>query len=342
VPSEVAPPVGELLKKWQLITMVAQRGRVGVYRKRATYTTNGAVDTINSPHGEQIRVCDQPLHSVEWSPDFSHFACVQRAAVDVWHTATCTIQCSLGYHSSVPSVTWSPDGDIIATSSVLGSVRLWSSSSGALVRDIPNTQHTTCVAWNPTSATLAAVSLTRTVTVLDTRSGLVLYVLKGHIAVVEAVRWSPDGCKLATGSADGAVKVWDGRSGALTNVLEEKGQVTALAWSPDGARLAVGLHEAEKEELCVSLMLWDGSTGGCTRSPVEHERPVTSIAWSPDKRTLATASLDGSVRLCDCTTGNCLKVLEGHTDAVHSVAWHTLGREVLTASWDGTIRIYCV
>lgn len=292
---------------------------------------------------DRINVAEHPLHSMQVSPDCSRFLCVVGAGVDVWEVATRTRVCQLGWHSSVPTAAWSPDGSTIATWSVVSSVRLWNSSTGELVRDVKNTPHITCVAWSPDGATIAIASLLKVVMLINSSTDAVLHTLEGHTAAVTGVEWCPDGHTLAT-AAGSSVRLWNSSTGALLREMSASGLVTSFAWSPESGRLAAGLEEGEEdqENFTVALGMWTVSSGEFVRFVAGHERRVSDLAWSQDGSRIATASLDCTARLCSSSTGECVKVLEGHTDALHSVAWLKKGTEVLTASWDRAVCIHTV
>src|SRR5579875_28307 len=60
-----------------------------------------------------------------------------------------------------------------------------------------------------------------------------------HVKPVRAVAWSPDGNYIASGDSDGVIYVWRvaGRKIVFT-YRGHKGAVNALSWSPDGKRIA--------------------------------------------------------------------------------------------------------
>ena len=62
-----------------------------------------------------------------------------------------------------------------------------------------------------------------------------------------------------------------------------------------------------------------------------HTGAVTSLAWSPDGQTLATGSLDGTVRLWQ-RSGKLERVLEGHAGRVFAVAWSPDGKTLATGA----------
>ncbi|HZM78683.1 MAG TPA: WD40 repeat domain-containing protein, partial [Candidatus Limnocylindrales bacterium] len=73
---------------------------------------------------------------------------------------------------------------------------------------------------------------------------------------------------------------------------------------------------------------------------VGHGGRVVDLAVSPDRQTLATGSMDKTVRLWDLRARQSTATLSGHTDRVWSVAFDRTGELVASASWDGTVRIW--
>jgi eukaryotic-like serine/threonine-protein kinase len=71
-----------------------------------------------------------------------------------------------------------------------------------------------------------------------------------------------------------------------------------------------------------------------------HQGEVFSSAFSPDGKTLATASMDRTVRIWEPITGETRRILVGHTDEINWVSYSPDGRLLATASDDQTIRLW--
>ena len=168
--------------------------------------------------------------------------------------------------STVYSVSFSPDGKILAAGCADATVQLWDVGTGRLVRTLTgHPKSVTSVEFSPDGRLIASSSNERVwsssmssasaqrikknasdnaVRLRDARTGKVLHVLRGHTAGIDWVAFSPDGKTVASGSDDKTVRLWDTSSGRLQQILEgHSGTVDTIDFSPDGARLASGSND---------------------------------------------------------------------------------------------------
>jgi len=237
-----------------------------------------------------------------------------------------------GHKDAVLRVVFDPQGNMLASGSAEGAVKLWKVRSGKILHTLEgHKEQVWSVAFGPNGETLASGSTDLTVKLWDVRSGNLLRTVKGHQNFVLSVAFDPEGRMLATGSADTTVKLWEVRSGNLLRTLEgHKGSVLSVAFDPQSGTLASASGDN-------TVKLWEPRSGKLLRTLEGHQDSVASLAFDPSGGTLASASTDKTVKLWNLRNGKLLRTLEGHTEQVSDVAFSPGGR--LLASKSNTQRI---
>lgn len=279
--------------------------------------------------------------------------------------------------SYVESMSFSPDGAMLAIGDDVGAVTLWDVANNRKFitfegHSVPNMG----VSFRPDGKAIASGSEDKTVKVWNTSDGG-LTVLEGHSGSVLTVSFSPDGRILASGSDDDTIMLWDLSTNNKPKTLKlPQGiigdDVKALSFSPDGRTLAslqanVHLWNVHSEEeprtlnlsgqagLAISfspdgkliacgdgetVKIWDVKTSVELHSLKTHSGLIGSVAFSPDGQTLASSSADRTVKLWDAITGAELRTLSGHMEQVHALAFSPDGETLATGSTDKTIRLW--
>ena len=149
-------------------------------------------------------------------------------------------------------MSFSPNGETLASGSDDRTIRLWDANSGRVLRTLTgHTDSVLSVSFSPNGETLASGSDDGTIRLWDVRSGRHLQTLTGHTYWVNSVVFSPDGRTLASGNGDDTVRLWDAKSGrALRTLTGHTDSVFSVSFSPDGRTLASGDWDG-------TVLLWD-------------------------------------------------------------------------------------
>ncbi|MBW4579616.1 MAG: trypsin-like peptidase domain-containing protein [Tildeniella nuda ZEHNDER 1965/U140] len=237
-----------------------------------------------------------------------------------------------GHQKGVTSVSFSPGGQTIASTSADGTVKLWNKNGRELHTLEGHTGWVLDVDFGSDGQTIASASTDKTI-ILWSSNGQKLHVLKGHNGSVLSVSFSPDGQTIASASADDTVKLWNKNGEELSTFKGHKDTVTSVDFSPDGQTIA----SASKDG---TIRIW--STSGAKTNKLEaHSNWVYSIKFSPDGKRLASASRDGTIKIWSID-GQLLDTLKGHRDRVYSVNFSPDGKRLASASRDGTIKIWSI
>jgi dipeptidyl aminopeptidase/acylaminoacyl peptidase len=76
------------------------------------------------------------------------------------------------------------------------------------------------------------------------------------------------------------------------------------------------------------------------RTLAGHTQTVTAVAFGPDSRTLASASVDETIRLWDLVTGAPRHTFSGHSDDVWAIAFNPDGKWLVSAGDDKLIKFW--
>lgn len=225
----------------------------------------------------------------------------------------------IGHSAEGREVAFSPDAQMLATSSVDHTVKLWRVSDGKLVRTLVHPQGVTSIDFSRDGQWLVSGSYDGAVRVWRVLDGALVRTIAGRGATVWSVAFSPDGRQIASGGEDKTVKLWRATDGALLHTLTGHTlNVWHVAFSPDGQLVASSSFDH-------SIRLWRANTGAPVRTLSGHTEAVVGIAFSADGKWLASGSDDSSIKLWRVSDGRLLRTIPVGNH-VYSVAFSPDGQ----------------
>ena len=243
---------------------------------------------------------------------------------------------SLDEHAAaVFSVSFSPDGTLLASGSWDGTVKVWDVETETNIATLDeHTDAVSSVSFSPDGTLLASGSWDGTVKVWDVETETNIATLDEHMGAVFSVSFSPDGTLLASGSWDETVKVWDVATETNIATLDEHmGAVFSVSFSPDGTLLASGSWDG-------TVKVWDVATRQ-NIATFPHTAEVLSVSFSTNGEILASGSWDGTVKLWDVETRQNITTLP-HGAGVFSVSFSRDGTLLASGSADGAVKLWDV
>jgi WD40 repeat protein/tRNA A-37 threonylcarbamoyl transferase component Bud32 len=289
--------------------------------------------------------------SLALSPDGQVFATRSRfdregregSFINLWDAATGEVRQSLKNPEDATAnalgLAFSHDGKMLVSGHLNRTIRLWDLVTGQ-ARTIGESDGSTYnmkdVAISNDGTRIASVSSDKRVRLWDVQAGRVMHTFpRFGEGIAMSVAFSPDGRYLAAGSWNGAA-LWD-----LTTweARELRGQSEAaarsVAFSPDGSILATSSTN--------TIKLWRVETGEPWATVKGHSNLVFEVAFLERGRTLASASLDETVKLWDLTrVGEEPEILTRNAGrSFGGLAFSTDGRSLASVSGD-TVRSWDV
>jgi WD40 repeat protein len=238
------------------------------------------------------------------------------------------------------SVSFSPDGNLLAATSRNGQIYLWDAASGKEVRRLAGTRHVFAIDFSPDGKLLASRWTDRSIRIWEIATGKEVL----RIAVNERmprehgeVCFTPDGKAVVVASWDivggrveSRVSFFEATTGKDLVTWNRPGQVGSFAISPDGKSFAVAVYGEVS-----AVEIWDLACLTKLRSLPGHKSGGV-LTFSADGRMLASGTND-QVVVSDVFSGKVIAQLAASMGVVMGLAFTPEGKTLISAGQDGKV-----
>ncbi|MEO0867969.1 MAG: TIR domain-containing protein [Cyanobacteria bacterium J06642_11] len=265
---------------------------------------------VFSPDGQLIATASRTGVIKLWNPQGDELASIQAHPQDMW------------------GLSFSADSQKIYSSGEDGSFKVWS-IDGELLQSFDTTPAISSIDVGHDGETL----------LLGDRGGAVrIWKPKQQEfrqnAVVQDVSFSPDGQTFVTASGgdDQTVKLWTLEGTLLKMFQDFTAPVVWADFTPDGNAVTVGDGSGTAQTLAIE-------NGEAIASWAKDLTDITMVSFSPDSKTMARASIKGTVELRS-TSGEESTSFTAHDGRIWEATFSPDGTKLATASDDKTVKVW--
>ncbi len=191
------------------------------------------------------------------------------------------------------------------------------------------------VAFTPDGQWIATAGFDDTLKLWDANTLEAVRTMEGHSEIVLCVAASPDGTQLASGSGDRFIKLWDvpKRSAIHSQPVRDDNGVLALDRNGDGKRLVT----AGSDNI---VRIWEVADDGTLKQLHEltgHTATITHVAFRADSQQVASADINGVIRVSDANDGKLQAVIGAHASEIGGLSFAPNNSFLMSASKDGWV-----
>jgi WD40 repeat protein/serine/threonine protein kinase len=275
------------------------------------------------------------IFSARFSPDARQIITTDEQAGQLWDAATGKLLFTLAHADQVNDAVFVPHGGQVITAADDGFVKIWSTTTGALVHSLvsPKPEHQRAhyrtLALSADGTMVAAIDApgSSIVDVWDVRTGAPLAELPG---AQRALEFSRDGRWLAF-IGDSDARVFDTHTWQQALAIGGP-QARRLAFDPTGPRLLIANGEGD-------AAIWAIPEGTRVQRLRNTGAKFGPVAFSPDGAFVVTTNSDGAVQVWSARTGQLQTELKNHRGNLTWVEFDPTSKRVASAGADNVVVI---
>ena len=304
------------------------------------------------------------IHTISYSPDAHYLLTGSRdGTIKIWDisTGTCLQTLKLNYFDEFTCI-YSPNGRYITIGFWNKSIEIWDLKTSVCIKKLPNhfghKFKINSIAYSSDGRYILSGDNNGMARIWSTRTGKQLYFLKNHSPIV-FVDFSANGNAIL-GFKDGMIKLWSFSVNDYKVLNPFKGALSA--YSQNMRRFSVSFLCSPDHQYIVlltsahsyfrssylrssyrnSIVIFNIKEDSTTSFPVQHnhDEEISCFDISSDNNSIATASLDGTIKIWDIMTGLSIQTLKRHSIKINSIKYSIDGEHIVAGYSDGCVKIW--
>lgn len=237
-----------------------------------------------------------------------------------------------GHNNIISSVSFSPDGNQILTSSYDGFVKIWETQTGKELSTSSKVQWALNQAnFSPDGKQVVASSQDGSIHITDAVTGEETNSLLGHTSSVVSAIYSYDGNIIVSFSQDNTIRKWDINHSNHSTIMA-KTIKPVYNISPDLEHF--GLRYDDTTLLVKNL-------NDCEKTTVLHlGKAYNLVSYSPDGKSVITNYNSSTIKIWDIESGKVTNTLTGHNFEAYSFDISPDGKKVAAALMNSHLGIW--
>ncbi|MEM8679503.1 MAG: protein kinase [Planctomycetota bacterium] len=306
----------------------------------AAWSPDGGVLAVARPWGvwdaDDERQLAAPSGVIGWGPEGHQLAVGgSDGAIRIYDAKTShLLRRLMGHESAISSVSWSLDGRLLATTGLRDeTVRIWDLGEADGNQQTVGVRSDHAIRLSADGTHIAAAAAYYPALFLWNISGELLtqHTIPdfGQIREIRA-----DGRRVAYVTSDHEFAIWNADDDTIVRLPTDEPAsrfMDSSDWHPAG-QLAVGTSGGD-------IIVWNQDFKEILRIKDAHAAEVIAVNWHPQGRLLATASVDGHLRLWDGVTGKIRWEWQPEQGAPDELRFSRSG-EMLAGNYPGVIMLW--
>ena len=296
------------------------------------------------------------VEAADWAPDGGSFALATSVQVDIFDAQALEVIITIDTGQWNKSITYSPDGKLLAVGEDDGTIQIWDLQSQKLIRTFTSTDSQlyygseATISFSGDGQKLVSV-LDQTLWIWDMSTGALLDSFPGHMGGIGSVAISPDkNIVLAAGSGGIYVRDLSTRE-LLYPPIESKGEITSIYFDPDAKQFYTisSKYVFDDKSLNSSYLsyirTWNLSSGELLDEHLlkEHTQ-INSTDINPEQHSIILGEETG-ISIWDISTQQSVFSMQGQTARLQSIAISPDGKRLVSVgshfvSGDGAIQLW--